>query len=492
MKKSMTWLLLAAMLLSTFAGCAEDTAESETSGGNSAVNTETESESVFDPADTSVDGKTHYADLYESVNYDGWTLLVGNDRTDAGYTFVAEEMTGETLNDLIYERNERIKTKFNIDIQQSTEGGTTMLRASVTAGSNDVAFSYVLLDGAANYVIEDLLRSISSMPVIDLTNPWWDQGSQETIAFNDILYFGLNDLCYNHYESMATLFYNGQIIEDFNLEDPYELYFEDAWTIDKMGEMMTAVADDLNGNGKVDFDADRFGYTGRRFENLPWLYASGTGLLAYDNAENTYALHVDSEAVMAVGEAISSYLYDNSVMYEDSRDSASFMAGNSLFLSHQLNEFRNLRSADDDYGIICFPGVDGDREKMQVYVQNPFAIMIPSTCLGDEAERLGTVMEAWAADSYDTLMTPYFEYAVIGKGARDENSANMLRIMREIRAYDLCYVFGTKKGIAAWTLGLESNTYASSNAKFKATVNKTVAKAIEALTADPFLEQGIK
>lgn len=94
---------------------------------------------------------------------------------------------------------------------------------------------------------------------------------------------------------------------------------------------------------------------------------------------------------------------------------------------------------EDDCGIVCYPSVTGARETCMAYVNNPLVLMIPSSCMDEGAERLGLVMEGWAADSCDQVIVPYFEFAVIGKGTRDKQSAEMVRILRERRAYDLCY-----------------------------------------------------
>ena len=494
MSRIISIALTAVLLLSLLCGCAgrNESGGTGTASENGASQIPAdggEGEKAFDPADTSVDGRTHFADIIEAKDFGAWDMVVGNTKNDPGYTFVAEEMTGEILNDAIYERNQRIETKYNITITENTDGGTSHLKGQVKAGSNDVAMYFILLDGAASYVHDGYIRSVSSMPAIDLTMPYWDQGSQKTLAFNDILYFGLNDTCFNHYESMATLFYNGQIITDFALDDPYQLFLEDKWTIDAMRTMAETVSADLNGDGTMKIKSDRFGFAGRNFENLPWLYASDTNLLAPDETTGGYVYNLNSDTVISVGEKIVPLVNNADIAYV-STDYAieAFTEGHVLFMGHQLNMFRSLRTADDDYGIICFPGVTGSRETCQVYVQNPYTIMIPSTCLDNEADRLGLILEAWAADSYDQLIVPYFEYAVIGKGTRDENSAEMLRIMREIRAYDLCYALDAKVGIEGWNVALKKgNGYASNHKKFASKVEKKTEKAVEALSRDPFL-----
>lgn len=49
---------------------------------------------------------------------------------------------------------------------------------------------------------------------IDLTMPWWYQVANETLAFNDKMYFIFADISYNHYESITLLYYNGVILDN--------------------------------------------------------------------------------------------------------------------------------------------------------------------------------------------------------------------------------------------------------------------------------------
>ncbi|MBQ7930091.1 MAG: hypothetical protein IJ334_03640, partial [Clostridia bacterium] len=47
-----------------------------------------------------------------------------------------------------------------------------------------------------------------------------------------------------------AIFFNKNLIEDYNFENPYELVYNGEWTIDKFCEMATAVTTDTNGDGK--------------------------------------------------------------------------------------------------------------------------------------------------------------------------------------------------------------------------------------------------
>jgi len=57
-------------------------------------------------------------------------------------------------------------------------------------------------------------------------------------------------------------------------------------------------------------------------------------------------------------------------------------------------------------------------------------------------DEIGIFLQAMGAYTYDETLDVYIESTVIGKGMRDEQSANIVRIMMTNRSFDLCEAFG--------------------------------------------------
>ena len=183
---------------------------------------------------------------------------------------------------------------------------------------------------------------------------------------------------------------------------------------------------------------------------------------------------------MAVGDRLNKIINDKelSVIGRNDETRNMFKDGSCLFYSRLLGDFRNLRDKEDDYGIICYPALEENTDGM-VYVQQPYAIMVPSDCPDDE--RVGTLLEALAAYTYDNVLDDYITKTVIGKGARDEQSAQLLRKFITIRAFDLCYAFNVFAPIDAYGLGVKNGNYASAQQRQAKVFQKSVAKSVEAL-----------
>lgn len=376
LKRTTAILLLLSMLLSS-AACSENPASEET---------ETETAPVSaDPAVTETeevdDGSTHYADEIEAVDFEGWTMNIANDGLSTDYfsAFCVEELTGDDFNDAIFNRNERIMDKFNVKITETYNGTVNTIKSDVTAGSNEVAFGQVLFRSCMGLIIQDYIRPFSSLPVVDLSKPYWDKGSQDTLTFNGNYYYCHGDLGWDHYEGMAVLFYNGELLTDNSItETPYDLYMDGRWTLDNMHQMMTTVSKDENGDGKMNIQDDIFGFTGREFEYLPSLHSANTALIKYDDATESYILNYTDETVMAVGDMLNKVINDTNISHPawDSESRNMFKAGRVLFYSRLLGDFRNLRDKEDDYGIISFPTLEENVDG-KVYIQNCYTNLVP-------------------------------------------------------------------------------------------------------------------
>ena len=480
LKRTGALLLALLLLLPSFAACSEKQ-QDEGEPDKTAVTDQTPSaDGVPEEED---DGASHFYEKLPAEDFGGWTFNIANDGLSAEYYsgFTVEELTGDVFSDGLYNRQIAVQDKYNIEIVENHNGSVNGIKQCVTSGTGDVAFGYVLSGSCMGLITGNYVLPVSDLPTIDLTKPYWDQGSQKTLTFFDKLFYGYPDIGWDHYESVAVLFYNGYLLTNNAVTDsPYDLYMEGKWTLDAMYDMMNVVVKDENGDGKMDAKSDTFGWSGREFEYLPSLYASNLRLAHYDNETEAFVMDISQENVMAVGNMLGKIINDKNLSVPGRNDETRnmFKDGRCLFYSRLLGDFRNLRDKEDDYGIICYPALEENTEGM-VYCQQPYTVMVPSDC--PDIERLGTLLEALAAYTYDNVLDDYINKTVIGKGARDEQSAQLLRKFITIRAFDLCYAIGDFSPIEAYGIGVKNGNYASAEKRSAKGFEKKTVKIVEAL-----------
>jgi hypothetical protein len=152
-----------------------------------------------------------------------------------------------------------------------TNGNTKSIILAGDATAFDI-FDSRCPDALSNWQ-EGLVLSYGDIPNIDLSRPYWNQGANKALTIKNNQYVALGNFNFASYELSHAMLFNKSMINDFELENPYQLVKDGKWTLAKMEEMMKAVIADLNGDGVMD-DKDRYGYLAHPKEVLPNFWVS--------------------------------------------------------------------------------------------------------------------------------------------------------------------------------------------------------------------------
>lgn len=499
MKRLISFTMALLLCLLSLAACGEvQQTETQAAADTAATPEQTEAETV---------SLSPNWDAVEKVNLDGISIDIACPGASLTYydALDVEEITGDNLNDAIYNRNRALEDAMNFKLNALPgTGAASAMTASVTAGSGDWDMSLALIQGnGASMLTQGYLRSFNSLENVDMSMPWWDQSAIDTMAVDGQMFFGMMDFSVDIYESLTVLFYNGELIDRFRMEDPYALYQDSAWTIDKMLEMIETVATDENGDGLYDIHTDTYGLSGREYQFQPIFFASGMEIINFNDEEQKFQHNLTDERYISIAESIGN-------LYDDLRDGVefgatdasrnAFKAGRVLFYSRLLGDYNLLRDQEDDYGIICFPRYDYTSEKSLCFVQNPNALFLPIVVGDDNGDgkqdyaEIGAFLQAVGAYTYDFTKEVYVNSTVIGKGARDANSAEMVRHLLNNKGYCLGQTYSFDMILTAVRNSIIANARFASAARavekqFLKLANDTMAAIQEAVAKqDEFIE----
>jgi len=485
MKKRISFVLALLLLLSSMAACSDAPA----------TETETENTGAADPSDTAeaeTESLTPHWDAVAKPKLNGVTINAECVEYDPNFYNVLdwEEITGDNLNDAVYDRNRYIESQLDCLFVNHYGYPPDTLKQAVTSGDGSVDMAYCLLNVSGSLLQQGYLKSYNSLEAIDLTKPYWDQGSIRDLTVLDQYFFGYPDFGFDHYDSMAVMFYNGAIIEEKQMEDPYELFKNDQWTIAKFWEQIQQASEDVNGDGLMKLDTDKYGLMGREYYYQPMMFSSGVSIIGWDAANEQFTFNLNNERFLKVAEAIGGiYQTSNSDYVDYSNYDAgrnAFSEGRSLFYSRLLGDFKQLREVEDDYGLICFPRLDYETNESSYYVQNPTTLYIPIDVGDDNKDgkddyyEIGVFLEAISAYTYDVTLDEYLNRAVIGKGMRDQNSVDMVRTMVQSRSFDLGYAYGFTNIHSSLSACIQVNAkYASVAKKMEKPFTNTSKKMLD-------------
>jgi hypothetical protein len=231
-------------------------------GGN-ADNSGQEETPAAEDSKNSVGARPDY-DLPEQ-NFNGYNFRILSRSETANlhwwnHDISAEEITGDPINDAIFDRNQKVEERYNITIKNIPDNGVgAKASKSIKAGSDDYDLIVIgLRDGQENLMTAGYLMDFHNIPNIDLTKPWWDQKAVEQLSIYGKLFATSCDLTVRDKDAIIILMFSKTLAQNYDVGNLYELVSTGKWTLDKMSEMVRMTAKDLNGDGKMDLD-DQYG-----------------------------------------------------------------------------------------------------------------------------------------------------------------------------------------------------------------------------------------
>jgi hypothetical protein len=280
------------------------------------------------------------------------------------------------------------------------------------------------------------------------------------------------------------------MLAEYNMESPYTIIKEGRWTFDKMHEMVSQVALDLNGDGILNSD-DQFGLATHSDFSLVLLTSAGEGLL-YKNEENIPEWKELPEKVFSLSEKIYQQFFDLNIAFQQYLSPIGsiggivdhFMQGKSLFLCEVLGHAKTLRDMEDNFGIIPTPKYDETQESYNTFIaRSAQTLMVPVT--NRELSRTAIILENLGAESFKSVRPAYYDVQLSGKTARDADSLEMLDIIFAGRRYEMAYIFGANTIGAAYISATEKGSeLASTVSKLNKAVSKTMEKTLAGLLGE--------
>lgn len=440
------------------------------------------------PAETEAETQSlaeQYRAALPAEDYGGYTykMLTKSD-TFTVMSLFTESETGEILNDTVYARNRAVEELYNVKFSYTEVGDVdSTVKKFVTAGAADydIMFNWVKL--TLTSAVNGYYYNLHSVDSIDLSKPWWDKEVAELLTLDDKLYIGFTDASVGLMDLLYCVYVNNDLVAQYDLESPYDLVIDGKWTMDKFYEMSTAVAKDLNGDGKMDKD-DQYGFiTGIGSYNA-WMNSGNQPYILFDT-DGSLILRYSLEPSLAVAEKVAMNINDkNCCVYlnEQPWGEDTFYNGNALFIEGTINRFNKLREFDLSFGVLPSPKYDEAQAHYNAMMSNcSLGVSVPVTA--EDIDRTGTVLEALGAYSYETLRNAYYEITLKDKLTRDEYSAKMLDIIIAGRCVDYGVLYENAWGniITGYLSSIHSkgtselsSLYAKNEEKFKKTVDKIV------------------
>nr|MBQ4320482.1 hypothetical protein [Clostridia bacterium] len=324
------------------------------------------------------------------------------------------------------------------------------------------------------------------------TQPWWNGNMAEALSVAGSINYINGDILLLDNDATWVLMFNKGMAEDYSLGSIYELVDNDEWYYDKMDEMMKKVASDLDGDGEMTWENDRFSIATSLYSGNSLYYNFGTTISEKDSDDlPIYALDESRGALIA--ERMGAMMADESSLIDradDDIDSESlrqvFESGRALFYGEVLQCMIRMRGSETDFGVVPWPKLD---EAQDDYGHVGVSIVVMSIAVpktNTDLEMTGLLLEAMAAKSMSTLTPAYYDVTLTGKAMRDEESTRMLDIILGTIKHDIAFVydwngFSNKlRDVIVKNTGNFSSLVASEKTAFEKAMQDTIDAYLEA------------
>ena len=445
--------VLAASSVMTACGGSGDTGagvvtDAVTGGADSTVETSADTAELTD-----LQIRQSIPDNLPEVDYGGREFRIAcSEEYNFHNEFWVEEQNGDQCNDAVYQRNEKIESRFNTKISIVSQGATD--REATPKFLNKIAMAgddAAELCAYVNYMAYIPIGQRSCLdwtevPNVDLTQPWHNKHANDGATVNGKLFAICSDLSISSMTYTYAIFFNTRLTSNYDMEPDYlyDLVRSGDWTIDKFIGLTKDLYVDTNGNGSKD-ETDTFGF-GYMICNTGdvWLTAFNQPLTVVKD-DGSLEITFMSEKTESALTKMRDY-QENSLgfcEYEQLYSEETYFAGGTVaFAPLRFSAaFTALRDMEDNYSILPYPKWDTAQEIYFTNADDKFQVFsIPTTA--PDPEYIGTIFEAMSAESYRSVYPTYYDVALKGKYSSDPTPAEMFDLIMSGRKFEFSFQFG--------------------------------------------------
>ncbi len=440
----MTALLAIIMLIPAAVSCAQvndpeqstDGASTTVPGGNNNAPTEAPEDTLFAPSD-----------IPDDLKFEGETIKFLYWEDVENPEFFVEDTNGESVNDAIFKRNQRVEEQFGIILEFTGTPGSyskqkefvnTCLNSTESgADAHDFFCGYSMT--GATLMTQGIAQDLTQYEIIEFDKPWWPETLISKATIKDGVYFASGDISTNYLYMMYGCVFNKDMFTDIhNLGSStlYNLVYDNQWTLDKLIEYSSGVFMEMNGDS-IPSEGDRFGFVTINI-HYDSFYTGADLYTVVTDEDGNLALSDGfySQKTVDLLEQLCPFLFDSGECFTTNSDDI-FANNQSLFAIDRVQiTNKHLKDVDFSFGILPIPMYSADQESYRTCMAFPFTTYVLSTA-STHSEAAAATLELMAYQSYLNVTPALFEESMKLRYADQSDDSFMFDTIRECVVIDL-------------------------------------------------------
>ncbi len=435
LRRKIALLLAALMLLPTMAACSSGEGPDETRASATTA-AESSEETMLQDA------------LPDDLNYGSDTIVfLAND------TITTEDaVTGDAVNDVIYERNKLVEERLNVKIDCIRDGNAIDKAVmSINGGSADYDALVDCCWRIAPKFTNGYFRNLRPTDYLDFEQPWWNQSFNEAIYYNNAQFGITGDFTLSLYRRTYATIFNKALFIDAQQPFLYQFVEDGTWTLDKQTALAPLFYRD-DGDSIQSTTGDIYGFVSNDFISVDPYWASCEVPIIEKNLDGEYEWVFDVEKLNNVADKVLALYYNtDGASYIEHDDAAAegtvhaiFSAGNAAMatLTIEWLESGSMRDMPQEYGVVPIPKYDVNQKEYHSQMHDGFTIVsVPTTVDNERLNEMSAVLEAMASASYNLVRPVYYETTLRTKLVKDPQSSAMMDLIINSIYLDVGFIY---------------------------------------------------
>ena len=376
-------------------------------------------------------------------NFNGYEFTiyewVNDDWIDSRLDY--EEITADVYRDSVYMRNRYLEDRFNIEIKSVSFTDPTTMGILIASGATDYDLYVTRNPEMLDYACEGFVNPISDLVHINLDKAYWDSFMTEQLTITNKKFFAVGAFDFTSLDFAYVMIVNKLLLQDYGIENPFELVKNGKWTMDKFAEMCKVGTVDLDGDQMMK-EKDAWGFVARGNDVLPAFWIGAGVHAAEKDGDDIPQNTMGTERFINVVDKIFDITWRNESYY-DTFPLTMFLEGNVLFNDCTFYRLKNLRAMEVDFSILPYPKFDETQEKYYSRVPNLSLFATPRIDSTENLARTSVILEAMACESLRTCVPAYYNLVLKTKLARDVDSEEIIDYTTANRVVDFVDSFMT-------------------------------------------------
>ena len=449
LKRTISAIIAILLLAAIFASCKDkDNSTGEISDANSVTEKQIEDETAETP-----DPNARIMPDLPDMDFEGrvYKVLANVDITYAqfnNFEIDADEITGDLVNDAVYNRNSRLEEKYNVLIEQELHTDVPGVTKRLTGANEDIySLIFVHQQNINPLATQGLFCDLNLLKYLDFGKPWWNKKANNDISVGGRLFYTISDFSLQEKSRTSIMAFNKDMAKLYDLGNFYDLVYEGKWTIDKMAELSKVVAGDIDGDGEMT-DSDRWGFGASWYGGILDFFISSDNRITTKDANDYPVLSLNNERTISAIDKILNLTRNNPAAFccQDFNGKVSydywytssnvFMDGRLLFADGFPHSLKDFAASEVDYGVLPFPKYD-ENQKDYIGVVNALGSLFAVPVTVQNTDFAAFMLEALSAASKYEVLPYYYEITTKTKYTQDEESAKMLDLVFSNIRFDL-------------------------------------------------------